>query len=183
MNLYTLPLNVLIQIFTCSTQRDRNKHLSFVCHKFWMIRKKHFVNVAFLSELHRKWKRERLHLRPQKLLLLVNIKKSASLRSTTISKCFVKNIGKFCKKFARKKVTILVQTPYLRHYNHYYKDNDEEVIRDKIENLICELENKFNTPGADCCYVRKFTRINGCFNHEFCNMSWYEGVTFNTSNL
>ena len=178
MSLYTLPLNVLIQIFTCSTKRDRNKHLAFVCHRFWMIRKKHFVNVAFHSDLlHLKWKRERVHLLPPKLVLILNIMKQPSRRSRTRSSttanriCLVESIGKFCKKFARKKVTIFVQTPYLRHYNHPYKDNDEEYIRDKIENLICELENKFNTPGADCCYVRKFTCMNGCFNHEFCNMS------------
>ena len=186
MSLYTLPLNVLIQIFTCSTKRDRNKHLAFVCHRFWMIRKKHFVNVAFHSDLLQlKWKRERLHLRPPKLVLILNIKKSASLRSTANSKCLVKDIGKFCKKFTRKKVTVLVQTPYLHHYQHCYSysENNSPVIKAKIVALICKLQKEFDTPGANCRLVRKGERIQDCFKKEACNMSWYEGVTFNTSNL
>ena len=191
MSLYTLPLNVLIQIFTCSTKRDRNKHLAFVCHRFWMIRKKHFVNVAFHSDLlHLKWKRERVHLRPPKLVLILNIMKQPSRRSRTRSSttanriCLVESIGKFCKKFARKKVTILVKTPYFLHYQqHFYSENHGPKIKAKIVGLICKLKNEFSTPGADCRFVRKFSLLEGCFNYEVCNVSFYQGISFNTCNL
>ena len=185
MSLYTLPLNVLIQIFTYSTKRDRNKHLALVCHRFWMIRKKHFVNVAFHSDLHRKWKQGKGHLRPPKLVLVVNVMKQPSRSSRTANSiCLVKSIGKFCKKFARKKVTILVKTPYFLHYQqHYYSENHSPKIRTKLVNLICKLKNAFDTPGANCRFVRKFNRIEGCFNHELCNISFYQGISFNTCNL
>jgi len=184
MSLYTLPLNVLIQIFTYSTKRDRNKHLALVCHMFWMIRKKHFVNVTFHSDLL-KCKQEKVHLRPPKLVLIVNVMKQPSRSSRTANSiCLVKSIGKFCKKFGRKKVTILVKTPYFLHYQqHYYSENHSPKIKAKIVALICKLKNEFDTPGADCRFVRKFTRIDECFYHKVCNVSFYQGISFNTCNL
>ena len=185
MSLYTLPLNVLIQIFTYSTKRDRNKHLALVCHRFWMIRKKHFVNVAFHSDLL-KCKQEKVHLRAPEFLLILNVMKQPSCSSTAENnKCIVKSIAEFCKKFGRKKVTILVKTPSFLHYqkNCYYSENHSPKIKAKIAALICKLKHEFDTPGADSRFVRKFAQKDEYFYHEVRNVSFYQGISFNTCNL
>ena len=56
MNMDTLPVQVLIKIFVYSNNK---KNLALVCYRFWMIRKKHFVNITFQSEFdHLKWNLE-----------------------------------------------------------------------------------------------------------------------------
>ena len=161
MSLYTLPLNVLIEIFTYSTKRDRNKHLTLVCRKFWLIRKQHFVNVAFQSDLQLKWKQEKVHLRPPKLVLVLNPLMLPSCISTPENnKCFVKSIAEFCKKFAKKHVTILLETPHFVKYQHYYNEKHSPKIKAQIVDLILKLKKEFHTPSTDCRVGTKFRRVH-----------------------
>ena len=161
MNLYTLPLNVIIQIFAYSTKRDRNKHLALVCRKFWLKRKQHFVNVAFQSDLQLKWKQEKVHLRPLKLVLVLNPLMVPSCISTPENnKCFVKSIAEFCKKFAKNHVTILLEIPYFVKYQHYYNEKHSPKIKAQIVDLILKLKKEFDTPRTDCHFCPKFMCVH-----------------------
>lgn len=184
MDMNTLPLKVLIKIFAYSN----NKNLALVCYRFWMVRKKYFVNITFQSDFdHLEWNLEEVDFRPPKLQLILT-PMTSPIPTPANCKMFITKIENFCKKFSKERATILLETPSNNPTSAMMK---KHTIKRKL--LISILKNRFDTAEANCNHVIKgklvhcspFDHVNGtCAAHHRCQFAaFHHGISFNTYNL
>ena len=185
----TLPVQVLIKIFVYSNNK---KNLALVCYRFWMIRKKHFVNITFQSEFdHLKWNLEEVDFRPPELQLILT-PMTSPIPTPANTKMFITKIENFCKMFSKKQATILIESPSI-----YPTLKMMEKYRIKMKKLMSILINHFDTDVANCQHVIKsklvecspFDHVNeSCvayhtFSHRCEFAAHHHGISFNTNNL